>query len=176
MISEATASTAPKFRCCYITLDSHTRVSENGILFCSTNRPYNDLVSPYRTKGRCNITVASPFAGTEPKALQQYRTKNPSPMQNQGSALLEHNPGSFTGTEPRAALLEPNQGTLTGTEPKGRSITTKTKAFHEYRTKGRPSSKVLHQRPFTGTEPKTALMVQNQTRRIKFKKVSRYVL
>ena len=116
------------------------------------------IYSPYITKEELPA---------QNQALYRYKAKGPSPVQNQEP---------FTGTEPRAALLEPNHGTLTGTEPKGRYITTKTKAFHEYRTKGRPTSKVLHQRPFTSTEPKTALMIQNQTRRIKFKKVSRYVL
>jgi hypothetical protein len=94
----------------------------------------------YRTKGQYTGTEPSPFR-IEPKSLNQCKTKNPSPVQNQKAALpvqnqepfagtkpraalLEHNQGTFTGTEPRAALLEHIQGPLTGTKPKGRSTGT----------------------------------------------------
>ncbi len=129
-------------QCCYMTMDPKTRVSENGSLFCSTNGPYNDLISRYRTKnyspvqnqgplywkiikglrryrtkGRFTGTEPSPFRGTDPKALHQCRTKNPSPVQNQGPLYWNIIKGlRRCRTKGRSTGTEPSP--FTGTEPK----------------------------------------------------------
>ncbi len=125
-------------QCCYITADPITRVSENEILFCSTNGPYNDLVSPYRTKGRSNVKKQAlspvqrqkPFTGAEPRTLHRYKTKE--------------NQEPFTGTEPRTALPVQNlsvspvqrQRPFTGAEPRTLHRCKPRAALPIYRTKG----------------------------------------